>query len=290
MDVLDSSNHNDVSARLRIHHDYRTAITVNNIAITLLERCCFVESLATFQDALAVLKIQIQDSEPNGVTLVNSILRRAEAALAQASAPFQLGQQQQQDHRGFLLAVLSDNRTPNSALQSAAHEIGSEELGYVMRIIDHHQDASEGCCDENDPGLETGIILMNYGVAYRCVHHQNHHGQRGAPSDDDFLKRARTLFSVAYDNLSKRDDAYNTMDKESLLRRLLVHMLIVQNQIAVSSCNMMARHEYYNVLCLLRGKLPITTTTISNSNNSSNTAAETPAAEAADGVSFSPRS
>lgn len=230
-------------------HDYsRDYIALNNTAVSLLERCYFDEALATFRDALAVIQIaSVEDREPRRKANVNQILLRAEAALARASKPLP------QHNRCFLLTVLSDDHTA-TAIESAAYEMFSAEFGFVIRI--DHEDTMDGCCNEINLGLEHSIILMNYGTACRCAHHQEQHEQDERRTDM-FLKMARDLFFFANGILSKHQDRLESRSR----RRLHVHMLIVQNLMALSN-DSIDRHKYYDALCRLRDELPCSTVSV----------------------------
>lgn len=240
------------------HRQYVAAVAMNNIAVSLLERCSLNEAQETFHGSLALMNITTrQDQDDLIATIseaqhdVNRMQLQAEAALARASKPHD------RQHGGFLLTVLSDDHTA-TAMEDAAYDICSANTGYAVRI-DHEN--IEDCYYDYDFHLHLAIILMNYSVACRCTHYYQEPVRR---INISHLTTAFHYSSAADAILSSLEDDLDNGDDEDNRSRysgyLLLHMIVVQNLMALSrdddSFNPQDRHIYYDKLCRLRDELP----------------------------------
>jgi hypothetical protein len=194
---------------------YTTAVDLNNIGVSLLERRCYAAATETFKDAVSVMKelstsfrasTSTEEStcplSPSSV--LDSMIRRASQGFSRPSCPPQ---------DGANLCVLTEDESATfvvSALQST--EILSAEATYAIRL-ELGGRSIQNCGSRGLALQSAAVILHNFGAAHACmatttkcpIHaHQRYQG-------------AFTLYTLAFSHLHNRCSLEDFQDSEELL-------------------------------------------------------------------------
>jgi len=205
----------------RYHHEqqfvqeYRGAIALNNVGVTLLERGCYKQAMDTLQDAIHVMKEVFRPNAPAPLFQqqqqqkvdVNSPLQNAHRRLADPQqTPFPSAAAAQALH---LEAINFDmGLTP---VLNYLHETPSTTSFLPVRIDLPVDFSSPAACtfspassmnnNRRDPDLESSIILYNFGVANLLISKV----AATSPSSCDKLRsNALSILQLASGVLSKR--------------------------------------------------------------------------------------
>jgi hypothetical protein len=157
-------------------------VHLNNSAVSLLHRGCFLQAMETFGDAMEVMKTVCPSSDLlalfhssgpmafDNISLENDNkiqekLHRAELRLSRlASFPPSTGE------NGLITVVISKNESPifieRSSMFSKKNK-GAREIVYLVRI--ESVDSATISDDDDVLPLEAVILVYNCGIAYRCV-------------------------------------------------------------------------------------------------------------------------
>lgn len=171
-----------------LFHEYKAAIALNNIGVTLLGRCRYTDALVSFQSGFILMNSSIKDNisnrstsfacfnhDDNGMNEISTnqsrflpqeMLHQASRKLAQ-SATVKTSRSHDESSGLMHPIILTADKTSNSILDvlNLKHSTNS---CYAIRIDD------DGVCefDETVPVtdymMEIAIILNNIGTVYRC--------------------------------------------------------------------------------------------------------------------------
>lgn len=134
-----------------LHQNHRAAVALNNMGVTLLQRCCFRDAMKNFKDGLHLIKGSADEREREE-SLRRSARCVASSTSSSARAPAK-----------FELTVLTHDDSSMGALTAALHEFQSSGSGMVLRL-DWHDD------EEDEAEAEvyyTATMFHNYSVACR---------------------------------------------------------------------------------------------------------------------------
>jgi hypothetical protein len=168
--------------------EYRAAIALNNMAISMLERSCYNQAFATLQDAVSAVKLAVKPHRDcNDQQRVTKIL---EDANCRASRP-------DVSSRAIALTVVSHDAGPSST-DSPPQKLSTSATS-VIRIETDDVDLLES----EDYELTTAILLYNLGCAYLCLAHISDNSslarkQQGAGMK--LLKVSRSLLARQYNS------------------------------------------------------------------------------------------
>lgn len=237
--------------------DYRAVVALNNTAVTLLERRCFRDSMASFKDALDLMGSLRPDSSnqrrPSADEQSVQFLQNASRRVARRST--RIVESSSATPSGFYLTAISHDNSAE-AVTAALHEIPSDCTGFVF-VIEF---------DESDVNLSiySSIILHNFSVACRMQSREI----KNTRKKRQLVERA-FMFAQVANGILMQESSDILEDDLQLKRTLVVSMLILQELIQLSSQrgDMDTSRKYYCELGHLRsfvtdaedGNLPLGT-------------------------------
>jgi hypothetical protein len=230
--------------------EHRAAISLNNTGVTLLQRRCYRQGIATLHDAVAAMssasrRINQREHCPNDVPhcsrerpCMDAMLHQAAKRLAKPEPSVDLNTVSQYD-----LQVLSDCENP-SLLQGYPHRNLStsmpptpstttpttafnNNLALLLRIEVVNNEAST----EHNFDLQASVILQNFGVANRVMAgltddlHSKHELHVGAMS----------VFTSSYSILTNSCGSGDNMEETDLQRFVFTATPVLQNLVELST-------------------------------------------------------
>jgi hypothetical protein len=214
------------SNKLLETRQFKAALALNNVGVSLLERGCFRDALETLRKASDLIKVPF--ASPDSVEVNNRSIPSCDSQIDRdlTISYRRLARSQSVHHHAdrdvtcvfaFDLTVLPDDN-----LHEAAHSFPCSNSGYAVRV---------DTCEELYFNflLECSIIIMNYGIAYRCYAC----GQHVSDSKKaDCLRSAHELLKLAYEVLSNE---FGRGEDDIILERIeLVSMLVLQGLMQLS--------------------------------------------------------
>jgi hypothetical protein len=131
--------------------NHRGAVALNNMGVTLLERCCYRDAMKNFKDGLNLIKGSADERERE-----ESLRRSSQCVASSTSSPTDAPAK-------FELTVLTHDDSSMGALTAALHEFQSSGSGMVLRL-DWNDDEE----DETEAEIYcTATMFHNYSVACR---------------------------------------------------------------------------------------------------------------------------
>jgi hypothetical protein len=221
--------HNSRSS-LQVHHpyydmktliQYKAAIALNNMAVSMVDRRSYRDASDTFKDALALIR-RINMHEPitwsDSTTKINQCLHKASKRLALPKTPKTNTRNQE-----FEIRLLSHEQCVE-AVDIAISELPSNMTGVVLRIDD-----CDEYDDEPDVGFATTIILHNLGTMCRwsccTLKGKSKKYKERIVCACNFLTTAHSLLS---------DRSETTADVVETLRIAVLTILVLQNLMILS--------------------------------------------------------
>jgi hypothetical protein len=142
-----------------VGRDYRAAVALNNIGISLLEQSCFEQAYETMQDALIIMKKVCVEDETSPLTMadLDFKLKLADERYANprpnnySEAPF------------FFKSVSDDPSATEIDLMLHEHQ-QTDQCVYAIRLESMNLES----CSIPDPFFYCSIILLNFGSAHLC--------------------------------------------------------------------------------------------------------------------------
>jgi len=128
--------------------DYRAAVALNNMGVTLLERGCLRDAMMNFKDGLSFLRSSRGDLQQQQ----DESLRRSSRCLASSSATTELD-------IDFELTALSHDDQPEAFVSAAINDLQTSNSSFVLRL------GWEDCEEVDTKVHYTASILHNYAVA-----------------------------------------------------------------------------------------------------------------------------
>lgn len=226
--------------------EYRAAIALNNMAIVLMERQAYRESLETLIDSCSLMESALRRQhsstpEPSSNLLVDEKIHKSSERLSRSLAfnPNERSSSTTSSARPWALntaqavvvvnhdGVCLESRTSIDATNSAVGE-GSFRISPIrLEALDSQR------VEDRDPELESGMLIFNLGVAYLCLSRSECRSRSRSFKLRDVSAR---VFRMAYDNVAKLETLQQLMDspqaenKENQLqlvtRLLLGHMIL----------------------------------------------------------------
>jgi hypothetical protein len=207
--------------------DYRGAIALNNIGVSLLERRAYRQAVETLKDAITFMKhvFRPQVVVTPGATFKSSSLNvdaRVAAAMERLECP-----QSSPTLRDPEDLVVQDSLQPSS-IRAAALEGISSSFTMPIRIEAADSDSPEN----RDPDLESAIMLYNFGIAHLCLSKLSRAGLT------KFRDGALKLFNMSYSIISNKN-ALAGMNTEEIRKlsetRVLLAIVVLNNLVRVQT-------------------------------------------------------
>jgi hypothetical protein len=142
--------------------NYRSAVALNNIGVSLLEKRCYQQAMATLKDAVTVLKIGFKSrsdttelSEEDTSFDVKGMLSRATKRLARPKPSVAVG-------KAPIRLSVQSNSDMHAAANLAIEQGPTLTVVYAVRIDEIEFDT---VLDRN-PDTESSITLLNFAISY----------------------------------------------------------------------------------------------------------------------------
>jgi hypothetical protein len=209
---------------------YRAAVSLNNLAVTLLERQCYHQAMETFKDAVSALKASTMPSTTSA-SAVTKGFRRIYSPKPQRLISMHL-------------EVLSSENMSSAAALSL-NEGPSSSRAYLVRLDQVDIDDMM----ERGPDIESACILHNFAVAYLCMSQVTANDCRGLK----FRNAALKLFSASQSLLESR--CHSSIDDEDLFDLVICLQAIVLGNLVQILCEIhgvAAAKQMYNKMVNLR--------------------------------------
>lgn len=204
-----------------------TALALNNIGVSLLERKCYSQAMTTLHEALHTLKGSLSDSEEHATNTTPEKIKNAMHCIMHPT-PME---------SSIHLDVLSSDSLAPAAIQAVIRGPSPRE-GYAIRVDNCDPEAFN-----YDQSFDTAILLYNLAIAYLCVSTIPNQAR-----SSELTRNALTLFSASYSVLQKykeeEDSHTNLLFLELIILRNLVAVLEETNEINA------AKSMYLQYLCL----------------------------------------
>jgi len=136
-----------------LHFNYRGAVCLNNIGVSLLEKQNFRQAMTTFADAIAVMKLVFRTESSCPFIKAESKLQSASQRLANPEPIY----------APAFIAVISHDDTDILVKPLPACGPSSSTV-HAIRIRSSEMECEVGAVD-----LETSIMLFNFGLAHYCL-------------------------------------------------------------------------------------------------------------------------
>jgi tetratricopeptide (TPR) repeat protein len=235
-----------------LHEGYnKAAIALNNAAVSLLSRGLYQDAVATFKEAIKFMRSVTVHAATEDRNCAQAIASEEEIRRALDCAL----------KRGLCVAVTEGGLTIDSPI---FHIISSQfnptrvqhtlvvwagntsHVEYPMTIdpIDFED------CDGDDAHFQSGVILYNYGIAYKCLATvtANAGTTIEASHQDIFQAKAHRIFRLTIALLAKFDENVRDNIRTYLDGRCLVLKIFLTHNLIQSSSQFNGRSEYYEHL------------------------------------------
>jgi len=246
--------------------NYRSAISLNNIGVALLERGAPQHALNTLKDAVHVTSsLAGHSEEPPAMSSFQVALMLSKAAQRLASTSQMRSQRAASSSRACRLMERDSTsmrmEVGERTVENPAPASDSDEQNKHASLISTHMGFSEyaapiyiddteiNSLTDRDPDLDSSIMLLNFGIAHLCT----------CETPDILVSRTREevertalmLFTLSYQTLN-----YGNELGESALHRitLLVAIMLLSNltRLSFKLGNHEKAREYYDRLVLSR--------------------------------------
>ncbi|KAL7574503.1 hypothetical protein ACA910_015863 [Epithemia clementina (nom. ined.)] len=161
---------------------YRTALALNNMAITLMKKECDELALKTFSDSLSLMKVAFYKKSETPVN-ANETLKTAYKRCTHALNMHESSNANEAD-----IHVLDDDDF--HALRSAVTYGPTSSVAFFVRISESLPCDAE--CDSSELAQQLGIIVYNYGVSSFLVSRRRMEGKNGK-----YLQKASKSLKMA---------------------------------------------------------------------------------------------
>jgi hypothetical protein len=238
--------------------EHRAAISLNNTGVTLLQRRCYRQAIATLRDAVVAISSasrridQEREDSPNNSDLfsretpcINAMIHQAAKRLAKPEPSVDHTTVSQYD-----LQVLSDCENPSILQQYPHHYLSTptpttpsptapvtgfnNNHAFLFRIEALNYEAST----DHNFDLQASIILQNFGVANRVI--------AGLTDDLRFKHElhvgAMRFFTSSYSVLTNSCQSGDTMEETELQRFVFTATHVLQNLVELST--LLGLHQY----------------------------------------------
>lgn len=210
---------------------YRSAIALNNIGVSLLERGCFEAASETLKDATALIKATLRDGETSCGNSVTDIEHKVHLARQRLSDAFN------KDCTGRESIQVEVFTANNLRSKSIGHFSEEAPPGKVYAILIEDFD-SKGANKES----LTAILLFNLGVAYYSVSKATKSSKSSnKKAFGKFSNGALRLFRIAHSLFSKNVSNHNA-ETNRVPEPLHVMALVVLSTLIIRTLSDYQRH------------------------------------------------
>ena len=203
-----------------VMHQTRSAIAMNNIGVSLLERSCYTQALETLRDALFTLKYGLNATDDiDCAEPCHEVAEKLQRATHRLMNP-------EPQQGSIQIDFISSECLAAKALNALKRGPSSHEACAIRIDTCNHETLA------SYPTVETAILLHNFAISYLCLASAPHFTRPG------HLKGAMTLLAASYNVLQTyRHEcacdsipAYNLLSLESIVLGSLIAVLIDANQ------------------------------------------------------------
>lgn len=204
-------------------YEYRAAIALNNMAVTLLERGAPRPALDTLKDCVGLMEsaLRQQLKHTTTVTAVPSLLRQHTAGIPSMllRAGKRVSRAPLLHHDDEAVCVVQHDGTflqaacPQSLRRLFQQQHTQSCAPVRLETFDHQ------CLGERNPELESGIMLYNFGLSYLCLsrggteRQQPDNLQSNNNNNSAKLREvAAALFSMSYEIIARPETLQTLLD------------------------------------------------------------------------------
>lgn len=201
--------------------DYRAAVALTNIGVSLLERGASEMATDTFKDAIQVMKkvVRIRQNGPaceKEQIDTGTIMARVEAASKRLATC-------QQSSPDRTRTVCYDGVSTHWSGPSQPNTDGTLTM-YPIRLDTVDSE------DERDAEFECGIVLHNFACAYLCLSRAS----RSPRVSDKLKKGAVSLYNLSYGVIARREAIEGQLlNQPTIEARLAVAALVLRHKAQV---------------------------------------------------------
>ena len=230
---------------------YKAIISLNNAGVSLMARRMYTDAAETLKDAIQLMRSTFFDGgdDGNSVPPPQDVFERAlQAAWLRTRRE---GPQPQRDD-GLNLVVLSDLANPRQVYE----ELGNDPDILFGVVIEPFIDdwSEEETIDMERLECESGLLLYNYGIAYRCCAARTTDPAMDADTRTRVLDAALCIFELSQTVVAGKspmdcDDEEEDDERHSPLTRtastgMLLSFLVTASLLQMSSNNVELCHQY----------------------------------------------
>jgi len=206
--------------------DYKCALLLNNLGVSLMERGCYQQAMTTLRDAMAainsVMTAGSDDNNDSSRSSVKKWMKRASKRSARA-------QPQAKPSPRLQTITYEDGLIPLLCLHDGTSEDCYSVTGCLRATaIDVPDCLSEEYLNERDVDLDIILLLSNFGLAYYLMA-----STQTTTSSPEITKKlvdnANSVFEIAVANVA---DRFGSLDEEDEIMRatlLEISLLITGN-------------------------------------------------------------
>ena len=239
-------NHNHHYRLNSYRHEcaYRAIISLNNAGVSLMARHMYTDAAETLKDAIQLMRSTFFDGgdDCNSMPPPQDVFERA---LQAAWLRTRREEPQPQRDDGLNLVVLSDLANPRQVYE----ELGNDpDILFCVVIEPFLGDWTEETIDMERLECESGLLLYNYGIAYRCAALTD--PAMDADTRTKVLDAALRIFELSQTVVAGKSpmDCEEEDECDSLTRtastEILLSFLVTASLLQMSSHNLELCHQY----------------------------------------------
>lgn len=262
--------HQQLTTTMTSQLEYKAAIALNNMAVTLLHRSCYNYALIAFQDAFTLMNVSLKNNvsklsaavlKSNEITIsstesslvINQMVLDASTKLARSTT--RKVSATNSNRRTYMLhpIILTSDRTSNSITDLLKLSLLTNKC-YALRIDDEDTyDDYNDHVNVNDTLLEIAIILTNIGTVYRC-YASTMKASSSISSSSISTRKMEKFIGVIESGMSFCNAAERVLcsivtiqiSPDDIRRQVLLNLLILHNLIKLSSENVKCNRNNEN--------------------------------------------
>jgi len=208
-------------------HNYRGAVALNNVGVTLIERRCYRQAIETLKDAIFVMRgvfnTATEKNSASGFASTSGTEARLQRATERLVNPHPVSS-------SSLINVISHDgtRIQPSMLSSLLKEGKAPSHSVTIRIESADVDSPYA----RDPDLESAVMLFNFGIAHLCSSKLS----KSEVASKKLNQAALKLFNMAYAIISNKTSLSCMSDQDaerSCEVRLVIAAIVLKQVVEV---------------------------------------------------------
>lgn len=190
--------------------EHRSAVALNNMAISLQERGCDSQALSTFQDALGLLKVASR----------SNCGARGRHQVIQLAAQRLMKPLPSKRPHSISFSSISDDADFSTAMNAVDVECYSSSHCLLIRIEDYGSEPGL----HRDLDLDCAIILHNYGLSYLSMSQNDTYSAENA---EKLRRNALKLLNLSHSVIATRSSVCE--DDDSLQMMFLLSLIVTKS-------------------------------------------------------------